>query len=533
MERSVARGMSRIIEPIPVYVVTGFLSTGKTCVINHILSFRSSRVGRVAMEDGRTKADTPVCMLPMLTTTNIEEVAQSLLIAVQGKDVQEVWLEYNGMLSFTLLERLFCDPCLVNIFQIKRVYFVTTTNYCLHLLGKTGSAVESQLANADCILWWDKLEETQVTSKTDDETVISRLQQLCPHTPCIRVSSLVDRRSINKILKDHQHITGRTIALGVGMAVCYIGISVSSIPLLENVKYAMALWMATVIQALSFLLLGIICSSFLQTWIPTSFFTKRLQGNLVTSMGWALVGGFLFPVCDCAAIPVFRSLLVRGVPLPAALLFMLASPIINPIVILSTWYAFFGMPQVVIARLVLGVIIAVLVSLSFLHYRGLDSIVGRGQGLLSLEDRLESLEKSNKVFYFLENARKDFFRMAPFIIIASLVVSFFQVYIGNFLKYYSLTGNLAMTIELMIALAFVLSICSTADAMIARNMSSNIPLPGILAFLVFGPMMDVKNFFVLTSLFPKAFVYRLLISLLLACFVFAFAFAVITGSVVL
>lgn len=172
MERSVARGMSRIIEPIPVYVVTGFLSTGKTCVINHILSFRSSRVGRVAMEDGRTKADTPICILPMLTTTNIEEVAQSLLIAVQGKDVQEVWLEYNGMLSFTLLERLFCDPCLVNIFQIKRVYFVTTTNYCLHLLGKTGSAVESQLANADCILWWDKLEETQVISKTDRKSVV-------------------------------------------------------------------------------------------------------------------------------------------------------------------------------------------------------------------------------------------------------------------------------------------------------------------------------------------------------------------------
>ena len=134
---------------------------------------------------------------------------------------------------------------------------------------------------------------------------------------------------------------------------------------------------------------------------------------------------------------------------------------------------------------------------------------------------------------FLEHAKNDFYRMAPYIVGASFLVALFQGYSGNLLKYYSLTGNLSMTIELMLALAFILSICSTADAMIARNLSSNVPLPGILAFLIFGPMMDVKNFLILSSLFPKPFVYRLVISLVAACFAASFIFAFATGSVVI
>lgn len=531
--------MSRIIEPIPVYVVTGFLSTGKTTVLNHILSHRSGVVGRAAMEEGMTPASTPVYTLPPVTETNAAQVADSLLRQVQGKGIRELWLEANGMVPFAVLEKLFLETSLNQVFRLKKVFFVTTVPYCRQLLGKTGNAVYTQLSHADTIILLDRLPGEEAHADALAEMQVKRqLQRLCPQARFITASSLTDARTVAHEVTVRHTRTARLITAGfIAFAAGYTIICHSQASTAATWHVVSALWLATVLQAFSFLILGIACSSALQVFVPPYFLENRLRGNLAKSMAWALVGGFIFPVCDCASIPMFRSLISRRVPIPAALLFMLSGPIINPVVIISTWYAFLGMSQVAAARIILGLAVALTVSLSFRKYCGAEALTA-GMPAVAVS-ACSSVEvgkittRRDRVILFLEHAKNDFYRMAPYIVGASFLVALFQGYSGNLLKYYSLTGNLSMTIELMLALAFILSICSTADAMIARNLSSNVPLPGILAFLIFGPMMDLKNFLILSSLFPKPFVYRLVISLVAACFAASFMFAFATGSVVI
>lgn len=114
-----------------------------------------------------------------------------------------------------------------------------------------------------------------------------------------------------------------------------------------------------------FLLLGTIGSTVIRYFVPQRILLKLLGDHSWKSYGAAMVSGLALPVCDCAIIPLFKALTDRGVPLSVALLFMLASPIINPITILSTWYAFPDNPMISVWRIVLGLGVALLVALSF------------------------------------------------------------------------------------------------------------------------------------------------------------------------
>ena len=96
-----------------------------------------------------------------------------------------------------------------------------------------------------------------------------------------------------------------------------------------------------------------------------SLIARVFPTNPVASVFAALVAAFLLPVCDCSAVPIFRSLLRKGVPLSAATTLMLASPAINPLVIASTYYAF-GSWSLVVGRIGLSIIVALTVGLSML-----------------------------------------------------------------------------------------------------------------------------------------------------------------------
>ena len=62
---------------------------------------------------------------------------------------------------------------------------------------------------------------------------------------------------------------------------------------------------------------------------------------------------------------MFNALLKRGIPQHIGLLFMLASPIMNPIALLATYYAFPDTPQIILARIIGGILIACMVALTF------------------------------------------------------------------------------------------------------------------------------------------------------------------------
>lgn len=124
-------------------------------------------------------------------------------------------------------------------------------------------------------------------------------------------------------------------------------------------------FLGILLQAVPFLLIGVLLSSAIQAFIPQSAIERRFPKSIGLGMLAAIIGGFCLPVCDCASIPIFISLVIKGIPLPIAVTFMTATPVINPVVILSTYYAFSGNMTIVIGRVCFGIIAAVIIGLTF------------------------------------------------------------------------------------------------------------------------------------------------------------------------
>src|SRR2546423_8451695 len=97
-----------------------------------------------------------------------------------------------------------------------------------------------------------------------------------------------------------------------------------------------------VIEALPFILVGALASAAIAVFLPERAFGAVARLPLALQIPSAALGGFAFPVCECGSVPVARRLIARGVHPSAGVTFMLASPVINPLVLASTWVAYGG-----------------------------------------------------------------------------------------------------------------------------------------------------------------------------------------------
>lgn len=285
------------------------------------------------------------------------------------------------------------------------------------------------------------------------------------------------------------------------------------------------------LQALAFLVIGVLASSIVQVFVSDDvlrrIFPSSLPGSIAVALGLSLV----LPVCDCSSIPLFRSLVIRKVPLPAAVAFLLAAPVANPLVVWSTYFAFNGDWHIVLARVLMGLVVSSLVALSLLvhppqHVLSVSSPApasspasapsqaaavhqGQGEGSSQLFVRASF---SQKLVGCLDHARSDFFDIARYLVVGIALASIFK----NVNTAYSLVDfsgmSLAVGIVVMMLAAFVLSLCSSSDAVVGRIFAAQLPTAPVLSFLVFGPMMDIKNVLMLSAHFSRGFIVRLALS---------------------
>lgn len=286
-------------------------------------------------------------------------------------------------------------------------------------------------------------------------------------------------------------------------------------------------FLGIILQAFPFLITGVLLSSLIGMFVSRRFIERYFPKNLAGGIIFALIGGFCLPVCDCVSIPVFRSLVKKGIPLTSAIVFMCASPVINPVVILSTYYAFGGNVRIVAARALLGIVCAVLTGLSFLIKKPHNPLKhGETESSCTCsccEAGTDShTEKPhagafNTLVHFLEHARREFFEVGSYLIIGAALSAAFQTLGG---KLPLITGNTgkALSLFIMMSFAFLLSLCSSSDAVIGRTFIPRFSLGSVMGFLVFGPMMDIKNMLMLSSGFTKRFTLRLLISSFTVCY---------------
>lgn len=250
------------------------------------------------------------------------------------------------------------------------------------------------------------------------------------------------------------------------------------------------------IEAVPFLLLGSLVSGIIDAFVTADDIARLIPRH---KLGSTLVGalmGFIFPVCECGVVPVVRRLYRKGLPLSVGVAFLLAAPIMNPVVMVSTFVAF-GWSSIFIGRFVVSGLVAFIVGLVF-AYRSTPLMVLNPHSMEAFAGGSEADHTQHthtlptKLMDAFEVAINEFFEMGFYMVIGTLLASLMQTFIAP--ESLAAIGTDAFGSVLALQLmAFVLSVCSTVDAFLALAFKGTFTTGSIIAFLSFGPMVDIKS----------------------------------------
>ncbi|UYP06347.1 MULTISPECIES: permease [Priestia] len=263
------------------------------------------------------------------------------------------------------------------------------------------------------------------------------------------------------------------------------------------------IFISILIEALPFVLLGVIISGIIQIFVTDEMMARVIPKNKIGAVLLASVIGALFPACECGIVPITRRLMAKGVPLYAAIPFMLTGPIINPVVLFSTFVAFGNDWKIVLYRAGVAFIVSLLVGL-ILSFQFKTPQTKREVHL-----RTSPKKMSAKLSEATRHTIDEFFSVGKFLIIGGLIAAGMQTFIKTSTLFSLGQGDVSSN-AVMMGLAYVLSLCSSADAFIASSFRSTFTDSAIVSFLVFGPMFDIKNTLMMLSQFKTKFVFTLL-----------------------
>jgi uncharacterized protein len=283
------------------------------------------------------------------------------------------------------------------------------------------------------------------------------------------------------------------------------------------------IFLSLFIEGLPFILFGTLLSSFVHVYVKQETLWRFLPKHPVLSIPLAASFGLFLPICECGIVPVARRLVQKGLPSYVAFTFLLAVPIVNPITIASTYMAFGDSWEMVWKRIGLGAGIAIFMGVMFyLFYKGrpvLKEETGgqRTEGCCGgahdhdhehgshCADRSHEGGQS-RLMHALSHSVFEFIDMGKYFSLGALIAAGFQTFVGvAAIKQLAQFDGLALI--LMMALAFSLSICSSADAFLAASFRSVLSQGPLLGFLVFGPMVDMKNVLMMAGGFKRSVIF--------------------------
>ena len=256
------------------------------------------------------------------------------------------------------------------------------------------------------------------------------------------------------------------------------------------------IFIAITIQAMPFLVLGVAVSGAIAAYVPPGAIARWLPRRGVLAVPAAAAAGAALPGCECASVPIAGRLVAAGVTPAAALAFLLSAPAINPIVLTATAVAFPGNPAMVLARLLASLLASVVVGLLWLA-------LGRDD-LLRTSRRWEPPE-GKRLHRFHASVQHDFLQAGGFLVIGAAAAATLQTVIPRG-AVDALAGGPFAIVALGV-LAVLLALCSEADAFVAAGLKQ-FSLNARLAFLVVGPMVDVKLIALQAGTFGPRFAWR-------------------------
>lgn len=255
----------------------------------------------------------------------------------------------------------------------------------------------------------------------------------------------------------------------------------------------MVIFSSLIISALPFVALGAVAASLVAVFVPMSAIERIGRLPRALQLPVAAVAGVGFPICECGSVPLARRLMLRGVPPGAAITFMLAAPVVNPVVMASTYVAYRGRGStfmMVGGRVLLGALIAMAVGWVLGRKAPEDLLRGTGGG--TEHAHVDFGRPESRWGRFFGHVVGDFAFMAKYLIAGAVVAAIVQTFLPQRMVQ-GLATLPVIEIVAMMGLAAILSLCSESDAFIAASFSQYGFGPSAqLAFLVFGPMVDMK-----------------------------------------
>jgi uncharacterized membrane protein YraQ (UPF0718 family) len=283
-----------------------------------------------------------------------------------------------------------------------------------------------------------------------------------------------------------RHVPTAALVVGTLAVVVVLArlLGLSGVAWLQNLYVVFG---SLLVEAVPFVALGALVSAAIEVFVSPSAFVRigRLPARLQLPV--AAAAGMAFPVCECGSVPVARRLARKGLAPSAAITFMLAAPIVNPVVIASTYVAFRGrdtMWTMVLGRLALGFLVAIVVGWVIGARRSDDLLRA------ATEEEEDEHDERSRAGRFFGHFTGDLVFMGKFLVIGAAIAAAVQTFVPQTV----LDGVAALPVISLLAmmlLAYVMSLCSESDAFVAASFVQFGP-SALLAFLVVGPMLDTK-----------------------------------------
>ncbi|ENZ32339.1 hypothetical protein HMPREF1084_02753 [Clostridium butyricum 60E.3] len=526
---------------IKIELILGLLESGKTNFINSMLEsdeFYNETIVVIQDEFGQTDINYPNDKISKknINLITIEHNTDDDINENYIKDIiikycpERIFIETNGIKNSSYILKVFNNNVLKKLCIIDDIVSIIDAETFNLYYRNMQDLLVSQIFNSEKII----LNNLNKFNKNEITNIISQIKNINETASIMEYSEFEDSPyySYLELYDNNKNIFTFKTYIFIFLIIFFFT-ALSAFSLLDfsiSSQYMTTLnkfytvFISILIEGIPFILIGSFVSALIQIYVSKEFIIKVFPHNIFLSCIIAAFAGIVFPICDCGTIPVVKGFIRKKVPTAACITFLLSAPIVNPIAIISTMYAFQDMKSVVIYRILSGIIIAILIGL-IMHFftRDNPNILKTNTDPLSCECSIcsDSYEYSKASIDTLRNiffhTSDEFFNIGKFMIMGAFISSIFQTIVSFDRNLYFPNDN-RTSLLIMILLAFLLSVCSTSDAFIAKGFLKLFSLNSVMGFLVVGPMLDIKNTFMLFGNFKKTFVLKLIFCIVIISF---------------
>lgn len=500
---------------IYVDIITGFLESGKTTLIKKILDNaeveKLNSIVLIICEEGFTEYDEALFAQKNIRSVILEspsELNDDLFKQISSKfHPGYVIVEYNGTWDISKMLGLKLQPD----YKFRNVFFVSEAGTFRNQLSNMIFVLQPHILNSNVVIF----NRSEAINPEILKKMTHDVKNINPRTKTVFDKELDTDKILNEYFFKSKTQRNSPLNALIKLNIFIFMLLCLSVILIfgdfndySYIQPIATIFLSILMQALPFILLGSFISAGIQIFASTNWIIKQISKRSWSSFLIAAGAGFFLPICDCGMVPIISGLLKKNTPLPQTITFWLASSAVSPIVFISMLYAFPGQAYLAVIRVVTGVVIGIMagIILKLVHLDTCD-VVKETRYLQKIGKDILELKyegTKGKIEAFFAGAKVEFFRVSEYVIIGALISAILQTILPQTIINF-IGNNMLFQFVVMVVAAMLMSTCSTSNAFIGKSFANNFSTIPILAFIVMGPMLDLKNMVMFSEVLKKGF----------------------------